>query len=74
MTDAQTRFNAHVPSPEGVMRIAEVRKRFLALAEFITQTCPPCRETSLALTKLEEAAMWANKGVALNSAEVVDNG
>lgn len=29
-------------------------------------TLPPSRETSLAITKLEEAAMWANKSIAFN--------
>jgi hypothetical protein len=30
-------------------------------------TLPPSRETSLAITKLEEVAMWANKSIAFNS-------
>ena len=33
----------------------------------ILATLPVSRETSLAITKLEECAMWANKSVAFNS-------
>ena len=34
------------------------------LAKLIKQLCPAGREQSLALTKLEEAIMWANAGIA----------
>lgn len=29
----------------------------------VVATCPPCRESSLAVTKIEEAVMWAVKGL-----------
>ena len=29
----------------------------------ILKALPPCREVSLALTKLEECSMWATKGI-----------
>lgn len=32
-------------------------------------TLPSSRERALAITKLEEAAMWANKGVAFGGAQ-----
>lgn len=35
-------------------------------AEEITRMCPNSREKSLALTKLEEAVMWANAAIARN--------
>lgn len=36
------------------------------LAYVINATCPDGREKSLAMTKLEEAAMWANAAIARN--------
>ena len=33
----------------------------------VLMTLTPSRESSLAITKLEECAMWANKSVAFNS-------
>lgn len=59
-------FTYHRPKPgqEGKY----VNLRFLAreLAENIHCWCPPSRERSLALTKLEEAVMWANAAIARN--------
>lgn len=42
------------------------------LYDQITATLPHCRERSLALTKLEESAMWANKGFAFHDHEIKD--
>lgn len=36
------------------------------LAEDIDIRIHDCREKSLALTKIEEAVMWANKAIAIN--------
>ena len=36
------------------------------LAELIEACCPDSREKSLAHTKVEEAAMWANAAIARN--------
>lgn len=44
-------------------------KEIMAAAQamnLILSTLPVSRETSLAVTKLEECAMWANKSVAFN--------
>lgn len=48
-----------------------VRLRFRKLAEFILDTVPIGREQSLALTALQEAAMWSNAGIACNLASLV---
>ena len=45
--------------------IATVRDIMKAAALRIDGLCPDGREKSLALTKLEEAAMWANKSIAV---------
>lgn len=39
-------------------------------AELINGQCPDNREKSIALTKLEEATMWANKSIAIGEEEV----
>lgn len=44
-------------------RIDDVRNMFSDVYDFIETNCKPSRETSLAITKLEEAQMWAIKGI-----------
>lgn len=44
-------------------RIDEVRNMFSNVYDLIEKNCKSSRETSLAMTKLEEAQMWAIKGI-----------
>lgn len=44
-------------------RIDKVRYMFSEMYDLIEQHCQPSRETSLAITKLEEAQFWAIKGI-----------
>ena len=44
-------------------RIQHIRECFYIIYDEIDLKCKPSRETSLALTKLEEAQFWAIKGV-----------
>ena len=44
-------------------RISDIRLIFSNMYEFIEENCKPGRETSLAITKLEEAQFWAIKGI-----------
>lgn len=44
-------------------RIEVVRSSFSKMYDVIDINCKPSRETSLALTKLEEAQFWAIKGI-----------
>lgn len=44
-------------------RIDVVRSSFSKMYDVIDINCKPSRETSLALTKLEEAQFWAIKGI-----------
>ena len=44
-------------------KIQEIRENFSNIYDFIERTCKNSRETSLALTKLEEAQMWTIKGI-----------
>lgn len=44
-------------------RIDDLRGVFSVVYDFLELKCKPSRETSLALTKLEEAQFWAIKGI-----------
>lgn len=44
-------------------RIENTRKMFSTIYNFIEKYCKNSRETSLAMTKLEEAQFWAIKGI-----------
>ncbi len=57
-------FTYHAPK-EGQPEIYNrIRNNGKFLAEFINETCPDCREKSLAITKIEEAVFWANAAIA----------
>jgi hypothetical protein len=58
-------FEYQAPTPEHVAKITEVREKCKELNELLL-TLPECRERSLAITKLEEVSMWANKGIVFN--------
>lgn len=44
-------------------KIQGIREMFSKMYDFIEVNCKSSRETSLAVTKLEEAQFWAIKGV-----------
>lgn len=62
--EIDNRFNHHILSEEQLETITALRGIFLSLAHKINDYCPPSREVSLALTKLEEAMMHANSAIA----------
>ena len=59
-------FTYHAPKGTQQERYVKLRDYAKALALDILEMVPPSREQSLAITKLEEAIMWANKGIACN--------
>lgn len=65
-TDLANRFQHHAPHGDQAERYGRMRGQMQSLAEFVVMNTPACREQSLALTKLEEAMMWANAAVARN--------
>lgn len=67
-TEAQINnsFIYHPPKDDQPAKYGDLRDTAKALAFKIAYSCPPSRERSLALTKLEESIMWANKAIACN--------
>lgn len=65
--ECRRRLGYHpVGSYEQHERFEENRTRFMELYDYLETTYSPSRELSLALTALQEAAMWANAHVACN--------
>lgn len=58
-------FTYHAPKGDQPGRYLTLRNAAKELALMINESVPEGREKSLAITKLEEAIMWANKGIAL---------
>jgi hypothetical protein len=59
-------FTYHAPKDDQQTRYVELRDTAKHLAEKINNLVPNSREKSLAITKIEEAIMWANKAIAIN--------
>ena len=59
-------FEPHAMSVQTLEKAEAVREAAADLEAVIALRCPPSREKSLAMTKLEECAMWANKALALH--------
>lgn len=51
----------HTPTDAQKAAMQKFRDAFEALAKLIDAEAPPCRQRALAMTHLEEAAVWANK-------------
>ena len=64
--DLENRFTYHAPKEGQPAKYQIIRGDGLNMAKAINALCPNSRERSLALTKLEEAVMWANAAIARN--------
>lgn len=64
MFELNTRFEYHAPHSDQVARYEGIRAAARALAQVIVGWTPESREQNIALTKLEEAVMWANAAIA----------
>jgi hypothetical protein len=65
-TQIDKAFTYHAPKEGQGPRYTELRKSARDFACQILHFTPESREQSLALTKLEEAVMWANAAIARN--------
>lgn len=52
-----------------IFKYEEVQKKGQDFAFFVLDYCPAGRELNLALTKIEEAVMWANAAIAVAKLE-----
>lgn len=69
--DLRERFNYHRPPHYGVVDAhARIRSACFGAAMVVVEKVPAGRERAIALTKLEEAMMWANAGIARNHDQV----
>lgn len=66
MADLLKRFTFHPAQGDQAERYEKIRAEALNMAMDLTGYCPPSRELSLALTKLEEVVFWANAAIARN--------
>jgi hypothetical protein len=65
--ELERRFSHHPPQNEDdVAKHEAIRETCLDAAVEIAAFIPASREASLAITKLEEAMMWANAALARN--------
>ncbi|MEO0479614.1 MAG: hypothetical protein AAF196_09050 [Planctomycetota bacterium] len=63
----------HAPQgPSDIDMHQAVRARTTELAQWVNSALPDGREKSIALTKLDEARMWANAAVALKRPATTD--
>lgn len=59
-------FAYHKPSEESLVKITKLREAYSILAEVLNENATPSREKSIAMTHLEDSAMWAVKSVVCN--------
>ena len=64
--EIEDRVTYHAPSPSGVERHKQLSEAAASILKTIEEVVPDGREKSLAITKIEEAKMWASAGVARN--------
>lgn len=61
--EIEHRFNAHALDEDQAALVAQVRQAVKTCATLFALLIPEGREKSTAVTKLEEAAFWANAGI-----------
>jgi len=74
-TEQQTKalennFTYHPPHGNQAERYEHLRLQAKFLATELIANCPPSRELSLAMTKLEEVVFWANAAIARNEKDI----
>ena len=62
----ENNFKYHAPKEGQQEKYRELRGKGKELVCLVVAFCPESRERSLAITKIEEAIMWANASIARN--------
>jgi hypothetical protein len=65
--EIENRFTYHAPTSDQPQKYVALRASAKELAQVINDLCPGSRESSLAMTHLEEVIFWANAAIARNS-------
>ncbi len=64
-------FTVHRLNPEGLAKAEQMAEAFTVLMATLDGMIPSCRERSLVVTKLQEAAFFAKRSMALDPANQV---
>ena len=71
-TEIVNRFTYHAPVGDQAKEYNTIRGNAKTMAEIVNGLCPDNREKSIAITKIEEAVMWANASIARGEREDED--
>jgi hypothetical protein len=63
------RFTYHAPTPDQIGVYRTIRSMALNFAKYLDGILPDSREKSTAITKIDEAVMWANASIARHESE-----
>ena len=66
MNPIEKRFTYHPPKDDQPQRYVKIRETAKELALLIDCCCPASLEKTYAISKLDEAVMWANASIARN--------
>lgn len=65
LDDTLLSMTNHKPSADAVAKVERIREAAMNLAIAIYRESEASRERTLAITKMEEAVMWAVKGIVI---------
>lgn len=68
--ERENRFTYHIPFGDQAERYSKIRQALGELAHLLDEVCPPSRELSIAMTKLDEVSFFANASIARNEIEL----
>jgi hypothetical protein len=66
MNPIEKRFTYHPPKLDQPERYVKIRNTAKDMALLLDCLCPDSAEKSIAISKLDEAVMWANASIARN--------
>ena len=65
MSIVRTEFEVHRLNELGMAKASAIAEAFSDLLTSVESVCPPSRERSLVITKLQEASFWAKRAMAV---------
>lgn len=70
--ELEKRFTYHRPTGDQPKHYASIRNMAKNFAMYLNGICPDGRAKSIAMTKLDEVVMWANKSIAEGEKNVAE--